>query len=386
MLKICFLSLLHRYDDTRIFYKEARTLAKAGFDVTHLASGKVASHIQDGVRIEIYHTSEKKGIKGRIGKMLPLYKRAVKMNADCYHCNEIESWPIGWMIKVFYPHKRIIFDVHEYYPSRFDNPIFPNWLNIIANPFTKMIYRLLSPKTDHIIFVNPAFAKDFPGTENKQSIIYNYGLLEMNKRSLQDVPNSIKQEFPNHATAIHIGGFGKSRGWPQLLQALSLMRRKDFSVLCLGDLGGDEDKILTDAKRLGVADQIFVKQRVPYEEMFDHLLCANAGLILFQPGIQNHVLSFPQKLHDYLLAGLPVIAPNFAVAIDKLIQEEKCGISINTGDPEEIAQALDWLCENLNLAVEMGKRGRRAIYEKYNWDLEASKLINIYSNFEKNIR
>jgi glycosyltransferase involved in cell wall biosynthesis len=379
--KICFLSLLHRHDDTRIFYKEARSLAKAGFEVTHLAPGKIKSYVQDGVRIEIYTSNTKKGISGRLSKLLPLYIQAVKMDADCYHCNEIEAWPVGWLLKLFHPQKRLIFDVHEHYPSRFDNPIFPKWLDSLGAPFTKFLYKLLTPRTDHLIFVNPVFADDFPGSEHKQTTIYNYGLLEKGLKITQEVPVSISSEFLKCPTAIHIGGFAQTRGWPQLIEALQMMEHKELAILCLGDLGSEKEKIMFEAKQHGVSERINLKDRMPYEDMFNYLLRANVGLILYQPGIMNHMLSFPQKLLDYMLAGLPVVAPKFSVAIDNLIRAEKCGILINPAVPKEIAQALDWIYENPILSKQMGNRGQQAIIEKYNWEREVEKLIKIYEDF-----
>jgi glycosyltransferase involved in cell wall biosynthesis len=381
-LKICFLSLLHRYDDTRVFYKEARSLAAAGFEVTHLASGKVQSFIKDGVRIEIYHSYDKKGIRGRVGKFLPLYKRAVELDADCYHCNEFESWLVGLLIKLFHPKKKIIFDVHEYYPSRFEHPIFPRWLDKVAAPVTKFLYRKFAPKTDHVIVVNPAFADDFPISKDKITTVYNYGLLEADLQDRHQVPSEVKHKFPDSPTAIHIGGFDQSRGWPQLIEALGMMKCKDFAVMCLGDLGPDKERILSKAEHLGIGDRVRVEPRVPFEEMFNYLLCASAGLILFQPGLKNHVMSFPQKLLDYMLASLPVVGPNFAVEIDKLVRLEECGLTIDTSNPVEIAEALDWLSENFDLAKEMGRNGRNAIFEKYNWECEAKKLVKVYEHFK----
>src|SRR5690606_3388004 len=118
------------------------------------------------------------------------------------------------------PSKKIIFDVHEYYPGKFENPIFPRWLDKLAHPSVKLLYRMLSPKTDHFILVNPAFATDFPVAKEKITTIYNYGFLEMQSKTAQAVSGDIKRKFSENPTAIHVGGFGRSRGWPQLLEAL----------------------------------------------------------------------------------------------------------------------------------------------------------------------
>ena len=45
--------------------------------------------------------------------------------------------------------------------------------------------------------------------------------------------------------------------------------------------------------------------------------------MLYEPGIQKHVSSFPIKVHDYLLAGLPVIGTQFAVEMESLVRDEE---------------------------------------------------------------
>ena len=114
--------------------------------------------------------------------------------------------------------------------------------------------------------------------------------------------------------------------------------------------------------------------------MLDYLLCADMGLILYQPGIQNHVFAFPIKMYDYMLAGLPLIGPEFAVEVEPVVREEKCGMLLNTSQPQEIALALDWMCANPERAREMGNRGRQAVLGKYNWESEADKLLQCYAD------
>ena len=74
-----------------------------------------------------------------------------------------------------------------------------------------------------------------------------------------------------------------------------------------------------------------------------------------------------------------MIGPDFAIEVEPVVRQQKCGLLTNTGDAAEIAKALDWLCENPNLSREMGQRGRQAVIRQYNWEMEAVKLIKIYS-------
>jgi glycosyltransferase involved in cell wall biosynthesis len=138
--------------------------------------------------------------------------------------------------------------------------------------------------------------------------------------------------------------------------------------------------LIAEARRLGVQDRIVVKERVPYDQMFDYLSLSNVGLMLYQPNILNHVYAFPMKLYDYMWAALPSIGPDFAVEAAPVITEERCGLCIDTADPVALARALDWLAENPDEARQMGLRAREAVRRTYNWEEQGRRLVRIYES------
>ena len=103
-------------------------------------------------------------------------------------------------------------------------------------------------------------------------------------------------------------------------------------------LGGIEavDRTLAEAHRLGVGERLRLRDRVPYEEMFDYLLCADIGIMSCRPDIQNHIFAFPRKMYDYGLAGLPLIAPAFAVQVEPVVREQRCGLPLNMHTPSRL--------------------------------------------------
>jgi glycosyltransferase involved in cell wall biosynthesis len=109
-----------------------------------------------------------------------------------------------------------------------------------------------------------------------------------------------------------------------------------------------------------------------------------AGLVLFQPA-PNHIDSQPNKLFEYMAAGLPIIASYFPSWI-QLISKLQCGLVVNPAYPREIATAITWILENPVEAKAMGARGREAVIEMYNWEREATKLLGIYGSFNKSLK
>jgi glycosyltransferase involved in cell wall biosynthesis len=83
-----------------------------------------------------------------------------------------------------------------------------------------------------------------------------------------------------------------------------------------------------------------------------------------------------------MAAGLPIIASNFPLWRE-IIEEIGCGLLVNPLKPQEIAQAIQYLLENPEVAETMGKRGQEAVRNQYNWERESQNLLNLYQQMEK---
>lgn len=102
-----------------------------------------------------------------------------------------------------------------------------------------------------------------------------------------------------------------------------------------------------------------------------------AGLLLFQDN-ENHYTSMPNKMFEYMAAGLPVVASDFEYWRN-IIENNRCGFCVNYSDVEGIREAIEFLFNNLDDAKQMGLNGRKLIEEKYNWNNEEDKLLSLYS-------
>ena len=80
-----------------------------------------------------------------------------------------------------------------------------------------------------------------------------------------------------------------------------------------------------------------------------------------------------------MAAGIPVIASNFPVW-KEIIDGAQCGLCVDPLDPKAIAEAIQYLVDHPYEAEKMGKNGRLAVEEKYNWVIEEQKLLQIYGD------
>lgn len=373
---VCMLSSVHPARDKRVFEKEARSLSQAGLSVVHICPTGQGEHpgteVVAGVRIR--RLPRVSGLFGRLLRVPVLAYRAAEEDAAVYHCNEVDSWIAG-VVAAKLRNARVIFDVHEHYPSTFAAVHAPSWLRRPVEVATRTLLRMLSWTTDGIVYAKATVAGDFPIPEERTALVRNLPPL----RLLESAHGSAAHVRTRGVVAVHTGYTGRVRGWPQLLDALVQNESEGVQALFVGDFNdGSGDEFGKHVTRHGLSDRVRMVPWQPFEGAFHHLVQSDIGLILFQPGIQNHTFASPHKLFEYMLAGLPVIAPAFALEVREIVSRHECGILIDPSKPSEIAGALARLAGAPELRREMGMRGREAVLGSLNWESEVTELYALY--------
>lgn len=377
-MKICLLSSMHPPNDKRVHDKEARSLAKAGFEVVHICPGADAEKdgqlkMVDGVGIRQYASGQ--GLRARIRQLGRLYRMAKAENADAYHCNEVDSWFVGVLLKIRRG-KICVFDVHEHYPSTFAESRFPKFLQPAVAGSVRLLFKILLPFTDRIVLAKRTVSDDFRCRDDKKVLVQNFTPRE----SLAIAGERAVREPGSSLTIVHLGLFSKVRGWPEVLEALAQTNHQ-VRLQVIGTINdGTYDEFQARVDALDLQDRVQVFDWMPFDEAFGYLLRADAGLIAFQPHIQNHIFAMPHKLFDYMAAGMSVLMPKQAVEVAPMVYEAQCGILIDPSDPNDIAVGIDTLFNDPQAAHAMGQRGQDAVMHIYNWETEAQKLIEMYQS------
>ena len=173
--KVCILTTVHPSFDTRIFYKEAKTLARAGYEVA-----LIAQHDKNEVvdRVKIIALPKPRNRFTRIFSLTwRAFRLALRERANVYHFHDPELLPIGVILK-FFTSAKVIYDVHEdvpqqiltkyWVPARLRKP-----LAAFFNVFEKLLTRML----DAVIVATEGIAKKF--REHNPVVIHNYPHLGM---------------------------------------------------------------------------------------------------------------------------------------------------------------------------------------------------------------
>jgi glycosyltransferase involved in cell wall biosynthesis len=371
-MKVCHITSVHSAMDTRILIKECQSLQKAGHEVVYIVPNAEDS-VQFGVKIKGVSSTAANRLKRMVNTTSLVYEEALRQDADLYHFHDSELIPIGLKLKA--KGKKVIYDVHEDLPEQI---LSKQW---IPGPLRKSVAfgaknfeKYASKRFDAVVTATPYINERFKTYNSNSVTIHNYPLLQelMKSTDVQDVPEPLKDDKKR---VVYLGGIYLLRGIKEMVRSVEKVNETQPVEFRLGGSFApasleDEVKKMSGWKHvnyLGFLNRKEVKEELSY---------SNAGLVLLHPE-PRFVVSYPIKLFEYMSAGLPVIASNFPLWQD-IVRDNECGICVDPLNIEEIAKAIESILNNPDLAAEMGAKGRRAIEEKYNWEKESERLIELY--------
>ena len=364
MRKVVHLTTVHPPFDTRIFHKEAKTLVRAGYEVTLIAQHE-RDEVVDGVKI-VALPKPKNRFTRIFGLTWRAFWLALRQKAEVYHFHDPELLPIGVLLKLF-SRAKVIYDVHEDVPEQI---LTKHWIakhlrRAVATGFN-MVEKLLARAMDAAVAATEGIAEKF--ARFSPVVVHNYPDLGM-------LPNPSIGKDRDGKVLVYVGGISKLRGAFEMVRALEHLTHIDGLRLDLigrfepGDLE-EELQVLPGYRRVRFLGWL------RWAEAWQCAQGAVAGLVLFHPA-PNHERSLPNKLFEYMAAGLPVIASNFPLW-KEIVEGNKCGLCVDPLNPKEIAKANEYLLAHPEEARRMGENGRRAVVEKYNWDMEGKKPLKLY--------
>lgn len=373
-MHICFLSSAHPKLDKRVFAKEAVCLAQAGFQVTHLAPDEQAGQEErQGVSISTYQRSS--GLVGRLMALPALYRRAAALKADAYHANEFDSWLVAMALK--WRRKSLaIFDVHEFYVSGFADTRFSGPVAAVVTALLKWTYKVFAPRTDAIILANRYIRQEFEGIDGNYVLVENFGTPAL--QGARDSAES-RRQVGEPFRLVHVGLLSRDRG---SMHMLDLVRQIDDPALKLDligktvDMSNAEMKAEIDAR--GLADAVSIVDWLPVDELYARLNSADAGIILFMGDSTTNIYGLPHKLFDYMGAALPVLTLRNSRYIASIVEEQEAGLVVDGEAASGLSEAVKKLMNDPAEAARLGANGRKAVTERYNWDREAERLVELY--------
>lgn len=364
VVRVVQMTSVHPAWDNRIFHKECKSLAGAGYSVTLVAPHSRDEYIDE---VSIRAVPPPKGRLERLFSTLwKVYRVSSKADAAIYHFHDPELILIGLLLRA--KGKVVFYDVHEDVPKQIMSK---HW---IAPPLrrsvallVRLMERLTAELLNGVVTATPSIGRKFP--VNKTVTVQNYPRLD-------EVPVPTTRLRDREPIVAYVGHLEVARGTKEIVLAIDLLPASLGAVLELGGKFARPDFEM-EVRRLAGWKKVVFKGFQSREGVADMLSRARIGLATLHP-VPNYVESLPTKIFEYMAAGIPVVCSDFGVPRE-IIRRNQCGLLVDPLDPQSIAQAIEWLLTHPEESEEMGRLGRRAVEETYDWSHESAKLLDMYA-------
>jgi glycosyltransferase involved in cell wall biosynthesis len=361
--KVCMLSAIRPATEHRMLLKEGASLVRAGYRVSI-----VAPHTHDevlcGIAIKAVHKFSSR-LARMVGTTWFVYREALRQRADVYHFHNTELIPVGWLLKL--RGKRVLYDVREDTPADIrDKYYLPRWARPAVAWAVDIAEKLSGRMLDGIVASSLHIGQRFP--RSKTVVIQSFPLLD------EAMPASCPY-LERPPMVLYIGSISPTRGVLELVEAMGLLPETLPARLAIG---GE----FVPAALEQEARQKPGWKRTDYagwqnrQGLLDMLSRARVGVVPFL-STGWHMDIQPIKLFEYMIAGLPIVCSDLP-RLSEIVKEVQCGLLVEPGQPEAMAEAIQWLLEHPAEAQAMGNRGRQAVLQTYNWNSQAELLLDLY--------
>jgi glycosyltransferase involved in cell wall biosynthesis len=371
-MKVCILSSVHIALDNRVFYREARSLRSAGYDVTLIAVHS-QDEIKDGIQII--------GLPRVARWQRPLlwrkiYQLARRSGADIFHFHDPELLPLAAWLKRR-TGKPVIYDVHEAYPDFIElKDYLPSWLRYPLAATFRIAEPKLASLQSGLIFADDATAVDFAQVNLPKATLFNFPGQQFVQTAVATDNNYDNR--PPHV--LYLGGMERNRGVELMVEAFALL----FAAIPTAKLWlvghfmpPDLEHIVRQAvTRYGLEQAVTITGRVDFEQIGQYLRQARVGWVPWQAVAKNQK-NIPTKLFEYMAYALPIVGSDLP-SIRPFLKDGDNGYLVPSADPASHAAAIINLLKNPQTAAAMGLRGQLRVRRQYNWAVMEERLLRLY--------
>jgi glycosyltransferase involved in cell wall biosynthesis len=363
--------------DTRV-EKEARTLVAAGHRVSIVADaarGLPTSESRDGSEV---HRVARRGpsIPGLrfVVHEWRLARRLRALRPTVLHAHDTNALvPVA--LAAAATHIPYVYDAHDLWLGRprreRGRPYFA-----LAQRYHGLVERLLVPRAAATLTVSPPIVGHLRRRYGLAVVhlVPNYPEIgaPVVRRELRDLPGGEAID-PGRPVVLYLGGLMGGRGLEQLVDAMGLLSQAQLVLL---GSGVEESRLRERAAAAGAS--VHVLAPVAPELVEAYAASAAVGVSPIVPSCLNYRYSLPNKLFQYMAAGIPVVASDFRQVRD-VVARSGAGVVVDTMRPRAIAHAIERILANPDDAARMGARGRAAVESRYNWEASADVLRRVYA-------
>jgi glycosyltransferase involved in cell wall biosynthesis len=301
---------------------------------------------------------------GRMGRLTAGLLRAGRKlgRFDVVHANDLDTLPAAALL-ARRSGARLVYDAHELYTTQEPNP--PRAHRRVSASLEGSLAR----RADVISTVSQPIADEL----RRRLRLSETPRVVLNCPPLVDVPVEPPADGAPLAV-VYQGAMGPGRPLEDLLGAAE---HAPGARLTLRIASADPVLLRREVERRGITN-VEVVEPVPPDRLVEALAGFEVGIIINRPVTQNDELVLPNKLFEYLMAGLAVAAPRLP-GLAPIVDGEGVGVTFEPGRSEELGAVLTTLAGDRERVTGLRRRARQRAVERYNAEAQADALASLWS-------
>jgi glycosyltransferase involved in cell wall biosynthesis len=294
---------------------------------------------------------------------------------DIVHCNDLDTLLVGVLAKLRYG-CRLVYDAHEFYPVSDPHG---KWLDII---FFSLVERLLIRHADAVVSVNPLLGEAMRAAYRLDRV-HSVPNAEPWVEGRPPRPGSEMAKLARgRVKFLFQGRFTPGRGIDELIEGWAQIDASRAVLFLRGPDNMWRQAAIELAARLGLLDRsIYFLDAVGEDDLVPAASEADVGIIPYKPLILNDRLSCPNKLSQYLHAGLLVLA-NDLPYVQSVLSEAGAGVFYKSDDLRTLADAVRRILDDPALLRQGRQNALRFARECFNWQIQSETLYTLYRGEE----
>lgn len=363
--------------DARV-WKEVRTLSAAGYRVLLVGccyerSGRryVSGESVDVVEVSLGSRNGKVSVVGRMQTLARIWVEILRTRAHAYHCHNIHVGPPMWLASRL-RNKPLVYDGHELYGA----PRRRTLSSALAALPGRAVEGAMVRNSDAVVTTNTVRA----------------GILERRWRVsgvhvLGNVPASVPHVEPldpGFPTGVPVllyqgGLYPRGRAYRESIQALRYLRDLHFVILGFGR-ASDFALVRSWAEAASVSSRVHFLPPQPFDALVRVAAAATVGIVPIKPIDLSSYTIDTNKLFEYLMAGLPVVASDLP-EIRRVIASgtPAPGELFDASSPRSIARAITRVLADPHEYEARRREARRLALEHFNWGVHERRLLDLYA-------
>ncbi|MGZ3616718.1 MAG: glycosyltransferase [Ktedonobacteraceae bacterium] len=296
--------------------------------------------------------------------------------ADIYHACETTALP-ACFIAAKWRRKPLIFEAYELPMG--DIPVSAmSWSRRLIHRLLTVMLTHIVPHCAGVISVSPPIVQEIRKRYGIERVVLIRNVLPYQKVAHHEYLRQQLGLEPQEKIALYQGYLQPDRSLDILVRAAAYINPGIVIVIMGKDIGTTRAELETLIEKEGVAARVKILPPVPYAELLDWTSSADIGLLICAPDYAPNIhMLLPNKLFEYLMAGLPVLASQLD-AVAEIVQTHDVGQVVSSLEPADVGVAINSLMANRNTLERMSQHAREMAQREYCWEKESILLLCFY--------